>query len=378
VTSPRLDVAVVGAGIVGLAAADALRARGADVGCFEAALPGSGQSAGLARSFRHAHEDERLVDLAIDAREGWRAWEERFGRRLLGDEGHLLAGPTAAEQGERLLGAGLDVHQVDEREQPRVLPILAPGMPLALFDPAGGSIRARRAVELSAAALGDRLIRAEVLGVAPKDDRTLVETTEGIWRAERVLVCAGARTAELAASVGVRVPVSTSCHARPAFRVRAEHDGRTLACLTDRSAVFGEDVYATPLGTTGLYAVGVGSGDANVPLAPDRLSLADGETMAPAVDRVRRYVERALPGLDPEPVSVRLCHVTKLPWGADAFAAWQAGPVTVFAGHNLFKFAPALGRLLADAVLSDALPPLLVPRRSETQAEARAPANVRV
>ena len=31
----------------------------------------------------------------------------------------------------------------------------------------------------------------------------------------------------------------------------------------------------------------------------------------------------------------------------DAFATWEQGPVTVFAGHNLFKFAPLLGAQLA-------------------------------
>jgi hypothetical protein len=55
-----------------------------------------------------------------------------------------------------------------------------------------------------------------------------------------------------------------------------------------------------------------------------------------------------MPGLDPEPASVRLCHTSILPWGADAFAVWRTGKVSVLAGANLFKFAPLLGRLLAE------------------------------
>jgi len=66
---------VIGAGVVGLATADALMRRGADVACFEKAVPGRGQSAGATRTFRHGHEDRDLVEFALLAREGWRAWE---------------------------------------------------------------------------------------------------------------------------------------------------------------------------------------------------------------------------------------------------------------------------------------------------------------
>ena len=47
-----------------------------------------------------------------------------------------------------------------------------------------------------------------------------------------------------------------------------------------------------------------------------------------------------MPGLDPEPASVRLCQTSILPWGADAFAVWRTGSVDVLAGANLFKFGP--------------------------------------
>src|ERR1043166_1129503 len=73
------EVAVVGAGIVGLAAADALLSAGIDVRCFEAAEPGSGQSAGYTRVFRHVHDRADLVELVIRARRGWDEWAERAG-----------------------------------------------------------------------------------------------------------------------------------------------------------------------------------------------------------------------------------------------------------------------------------------------------------
>jgi glycine/D-amino acid oxidase-like deaminating enzyme len=35
----------------------------------------------------------------------------------------------------------------------------------------------------------------------------------------------------------------------------------------------------------------------------------------------------------------------------DACEIWGHGNITYFAGHNVFKFAPAIGKLLADAAL---------------------------
>lgn len=64
------EVAIVGAGVVGLAATAALADAGIDVLCFEHAEPGSGQSAGRVRVFRHVHDRADLVALVREARAG--------------------------------------------------------------------------------------------------------------------------------------------------------------------------------------------------------------------------------------------------------------------------------------------------------------------
>ena len=55
------DVAVIGAGIVGLAAAFALEWAGSSVRVYETGPPGHGQSGGESRVFRHAHDDPRVL-----------------------------------------------------------------------------------------------------------------------------------------------------------------------------------------------------------------------------------------------------------------------------------------------------------------------------
>jgi sarcosine oxidase len=46
---------------------------------------GSGQSAGATRLFRHWHESDGLVSLAVLARKGWVRWQDEVAHRLIDD-----------------------------------------------------------------------------------------------------------------------------------------------------------------------------------------------------------------------------------------------------------------------------------------------------
>jgi glycine/D-amino acid oxidase-like deaminating enzyme len=338
-----VTVAVVGAGIVGLAAADALARAGVDVACFEAAEPGSGQSAGYTRVFRHVHDRADLVELVSRARRGWDEWSELAGEPLIGDEGVLFASPEAEDLAVLLADGGIEHRFVDEEEQRRLLPVLRPPGGQALYDVRGGAIRGRETVAALVMRLGDRLVREEVLSV---DREGTVETASGSRRFERVLVCAGARTPELAAPLGISLPLEIRDHTRATFRPLVEQ-GR-LACWMDRTDVYGATVYSGPVAALGGFAVGLATEDSDP---------------AGSVARVRAYVEHALPGLDPEPIDMITRPLTILPWHPDAFALWEADAALVFAGHNLFKFAPLLGDLLAEACRGLVPPELRPPRR---------------
>ncbi|TMK98048.1 MAG: FAD-dependent oxidoreductase [Actinobacteria bacterium] len=345
------DVAVVGAGILGLAAADALRRAGADVVGLERGEAGFGQSAGLTRSFRHIHDDQRLVELAKEARRGWKQWEAEAGGRLLGEEGVLEVPATDAHAG-LLSAAELPAAFLEADRQRQCLSALAPFAERALLDIGGGALRARRAIETLVSWLGPRLIRAEVFGLRPTAQGAAVDCAEGTLRCSRVLVCAGAETARIASRLGVRIPLTVAAHARPMFRVR-NGAGGGRACWIDDSGIHGETVYGSPVGSSDRYVVGLKGADADVALGEDSAYLPESNGLDGDVQRVVRYVERALPGLDPAPVGVRICLATQLPGGRDQFDVWREGPISFFAGHNAFKFAPALGERLAKAVTCD-------------------------
>ena len=333
-------VAVVGAGITGLSTAYALRRRGVACVCFEAAAPGSGQSAGRTRVFRHGHDDERLVRLAVRARAEWERLEDELGARLLGREGVLVCGPQVAERVSAFEAAGVPARLVGRDEQASALPIFEPPGGDAVLDELGGSTDVRAVIDGLAAALGDGLVRARVFDLRENGSGVALHTSEGVWSAERAVVCPGAQLHELTAGLGLDIPLRVELHTRASFRVR--EPGKRLACLQDRSSAHGEVVYAAPMPDGLEYAIGLG-GDEEPPVEE-------------ALARLARYVERGMPGLEPAPVGVRLCHTSILPWGPDAFALWDTGRIAVLAGANLFKFGPLLGELIAEGTVDELSP----------------------
>jgi glycine/D-amino acid oxidase-like deaminating enzyme len=305
-----MDVAVVGAGICGLATAFELERRGHRTRVLEAEGVGAGQSAGRARIFRIAHRDPRLCALALEARERWREWERALGTELLGGEGLVVVG--GEEQAEAMRAVGAPVESLTRGEIETRLPPLRAGHSWdhGIWDPLAGATRVKRTLEALAARVTVQYTR--------------VESLEDI-EADAIVVCAGLDTQRLIAPLDLQLTVEP--------HVRVTYEARGAAC------VISPELYGLPIGER--YAIGMHT-------PGDEPAMFEPLTQVSELECVSLYA----PWLD----------------GGDGFIALQNEHVIALGASNAMKFGPLIGDRLARSVnagkVHDDLSPLrAAPRR---------------
>jgi sarcosine oxidase len=338
-----MRIAVVGAGVVGLAVTHELHRRGQDVLCFEAAVPMAQRSTGDTRIFRLAHATVELVEWAQRARQGWAEWSRRAGRQLVGDEGAVVSGDVSAIA-DALAGAGV---RFDVTDRAPALPATDPAGPFVI-DPHGGVIRAAAAGAFLLDVAGSRVVPEPVTSITVTGGGAELSTASGSERFDSVLVAAGAGTADLAGPAGVRVPSALVHHARFTFPLR--DPSSVFPCWLDRSGDWrrGFTSYGQ-LVAPGRWAVGGHLPDDDV-----RWELGRDEVTRRSREVVTAYVAEYVDGVRPEVLDTVYCDVT--PGLGDGVSAERVGPVLFVWGDNLFKLAPALGTTLTRAATELSVP----------------------
>lgn len=319
------DVAVVGAGVVGLAAAFELSRAGHRVTVLSADVPGARQSAGLSRIFRLAHADRELTDAAASSLELWRAWEELAGELLLDPVGLVLTGDMADREVHLRRYGGLQA--VDGARHP--LADLPGGGQL---EATGAAIRAEATVRFLQR--GCKLVLDEVLDV----DAEGVSLAGGRIDADRVVVCAGPDTYRL---LGLPEPERLRS-VRFSFALREPLDAGA-PCWIQRDEALSEPFYAVMDGGD-HYSVGLSDAGS--------VAVAEAEAIRDAYRRTVEIVVGLLPGLAPVPERVIACEFPLNPRGPahDGWDLREHDGVVGLTGPSLFKFAPLLGSLVREHV----------------------------
>lgn len=352
------DVVVVGGGVMGSAAAWQLASRGAGTVLLERFEPGHvrGASHGASRIFRFAYPDPFYVRLAVEALPAWRDIEAAAGAGLLDVTGGVDHGTDAAVAAvaEALQVAGVPGQWLDPAEAARRWPGLRFDGHV-LFHAASGRLHADAAVaalQKLAVTAGARVHHhVRVTGIG---DGEVVTEAGDTYRSERVVVCTGAWTERL---LGERLQL-------PPLRVTQEQPlyfapAPSLASGEWPSFIHYRGDGVAPFGLCyGLRTPGegikVGFHQSGPECDPDARDFAP-EAMR--LNVLRDYVREWLPGADAQAWTPISCTYTSTP--TEDFVIDAVGDLVVgagFSGHG-FKFAPVVGRMLADLALGGTRPP---------------------
>jgi sarcosine oxidase len=318
-----MKVAVVGAGVMGCATAWALSERGAQVTLHEQFELDHerGSSHGRTRIFRVAYPDAYWIRFAQDAYTGWRDLDPD----LLGLYGliELVADPELTSA-RALDECGVPYRLLD-RDEVRARGAILPEGWTALQTTDAGVVFADRA-------------RYAFLEAARVDVETnsRIESTDEL-DADVVVVTAGSWVRDLVPDLPVTVTRETVAY--------FEREGPPPPSIVDLNAeTGGHGMYSLHDPVHGLKA---GAHHAGTEADPDTEAPPD-----PAiVERIVAWVRNRFPDVDPNPVETQTCLYTTSP--DESFILERRGRVVVgsaCSGHG-FKFAPAVGRRLADLAL---------------------------
>jgi sarcosine oxidase len=348
----RHEFAVVGAGLLGLATARALRARGRDVVVFERAEVGNadGGSHGNARIFRFGYPDPGYVAMARLARETWRELESACGRQLLFPTAQLSFGDRLDDLRRAMSQAGAPCELLPAAEAAARFGGIRVAGP-CVYEPESCVIAADAALAALAAEVPGLRTRAPVTGIGTAGGEAVVHTGAGSVTARAAIVCAGPWSRALLAGTALTPPTTPTleqvAYVAPA---RAQATAPPIFIdYRDRSR------YGLPVPGSTLYKVGLHP--SGPPGSPGRAGpvTVPGEIAGRREDEDPRLraelialVEDHLPGYGPTPAAVQRCVYDNTP--DEDFVIDRDGPLVVgcgTSGHG-FKFGPLLGEWLAD------------------------------
>jgi len=362
--SGDFDVAIAGLGAMGGAAAYHLARRGVHVVGFDRFEPPHtmGSSHGESRIIRVAYfEDPRYVPLVQRAWDLWLELEEESGEKLLRPTGGLMMGPT---DGDVVGGALQSARQHELTFELLDSAAIAVRFPahrpapddVAVWEPNAGVL----APEICVAAHldGARRFGAElhfhepVIEWRADGGGVEVHTEVGRYRADRLILAAGAWEGELVAELGADLTVQRQTLMWFTPKANPESFDAERFPIFIREFEPGRAVYGFPLRAGRVkFAIHM-EGERAHPRAVRR-TVDDAE-----VDKLRAVLDRCVPDAAGMCVDRAVCLYTNTPDHHFRLGPLPDLPRVLVAsccsGHG-FKFAPAIGEVLAD-LAQDAAP----------------------
>jgi sarcosine oxidase len=320
-----MRVAVIGAGVMGLATGWALKRRGHEPVVYEQFEVGNshGSSHGRSRIFRLAYAEDEYVRLAQEALGLWRELEAESGETILELNGLVeIVGTLEESTAHTLERCGVAWERLDHEAAEARYPIHVPEGSFVIVQPEAGIARADRALRAFARELDVR-------------EHTRAHPDE--VEADAVVVTAGSWVNELLDEpLNVKITRETLCYFRP------DAGGRPVPSVVSfKPDLHIHDMYSL---ADPKYGLKVGAHHAGTEADPN----VPGEPDPELIERITAWTRKTYLLAEPDPVAAETCMYTTTP--DETFILERRGRIVVgspCSGHG-FKFAPAIGERLAD------------------------------
>ena len=356
------DVAIIGAGVMGAAAAVEAAREGAQVALLDQSILPNPRAASTDHSkvFRFAYPDALYARMAVDALKLWRSLEEETGARLLTDTGVLMIGReqslVEAEMYETLRALGLQVEMLDNRETTaRFSQFNRDAFGYSVYDPSGATLHAERAVRALidlARQRGVHIIEGErVTGIKQSANaRVRIITESGNeFECARACVASGPWTRNLLTFLrdNLKTTRQEVVYFEPAPFVSQNFDAGRFPIFIDLDSGF----YGFPIHHAG--AMKIANHHKGERAEMDSYEAQVGDEF---IEKCREFFRDLIPQLaDAEVRETRVCVYNNTP-DDDFIIDWHpeienALIVTGFSGHG-FKFGSIVGRIGAELLLS--------------------------
>lgn len=362
------DVAIVGAGIMGAAAAAEIARGGAKAVLIDQSRLPNPRAASVEHSkiFRFAYPDPLYARMAVDSLARWREIEEETGEQLMTSTGILLIGSKKdsfeTQTYDVLRGLGLEVEMLKSSEVAARFPQFnAEAFDYAVFDPSGAILRAEQCVRAAitlAKRRGASILEGErVIAIKQESgarSRIITESGNEIV-CQQALIASGPWTRKLIPALASKLATTRQevFYFEPEPQAARSRDPR-LSFDVGRFPIFtalDEGFYGFPIHHAG--AMKIGNHNKGEPIDPDAF---DDRASERGIDECRDFFSRFLPALtDGRVRETRVCIYNNtadddfiIDWHPEAEGVLI---VTGFSGHG-FKFGPLIGRISAELMLT--------------------------
>ncbi len=318
---------------------------------------GNGGSEDHSRIIRLSYHTPGYVELAKAAYEAWAGLEDDSGEKVILRTGGLDLAPADATIGlddyrSSMTASGVAYEELDASEVMSRWPQWRLDDDVtALYQEQSGiamASRANAAHRRMAVEHGAELVATnEVISVVEGADGVIVETAEGTYEADHLLVAAGAWTNRVTGHLGVTFPLEVT-QEQVVYLDPADPDAFAplrfpIWIWMDEPSFYGFPVFGEP-------AVKVAWDRCELVTTPETREF---EPRADVTEALRNFVARHLPQADQGVHLAKTCLYTLTPdrdFILDRLPGSERVTVAVGAGHA-FKFASVLGSILVDLAL---------------------------